>query len=122
MEVDVLSSSAEPQGQLQKVALTLTRGVSVREAQKAAAFAARILCPNSLQKGARPRLANTERVALRKQFVHLGIPKKGKRSQMVRNVYQAMREQKRPISLGKIGEELRLWLVEQGQRVRRYQK
>ena len=100
--------------------ITLHAGVSGREAQRVVALAQKVLDPSNRRKG-RPGLTDMERARLRSEFAKLGIPKSQRRTAMIRKVQEAcMRSGNRQLSTTVIGDELRDWLHENNQPVRRY--
>jgi len=95
-------------------------GISVREAQQAAA--ALVKCLGVKPMGHRPGLTDYDRGLLRMYFQwNKGLLQKPQsRTQVIEGAVNQMKEWRRPVSPTRVGNELRRWLIENGYRVRRY--
>jgi hypothetical protein len=110
------SSKAKPR----RAMITLRPGVSIRQAQRAATEAVKRL--ESKARRYRPALTDLDRSVLRVLFeIHKPSLGKQTRSWVIRTVHQRLCDGQRPISVQKIGKELRHWLKEKGYRVKSYQ-
>jgi hypothetical protein len=120
LRIDNIRLQGQPSDIPFHATLTLVRGVSLRQAQAAVELAVNALNQKP-STGSRPRTSDRELEFLRAEFKNLGIPKPRKRSAMIRKVQEAYKRfYNRDLGKTFIGNQLRQWLSEQKQPVRRY--
>ncbi|MGC3973908.1 MAG: hypothetical protein QM771_05930 [Nitrospira sp.] len=120
IEVKNLRESDEKPAVCTSVTITLRRGISGREARRVVDVAQKQLDRHGGRNG-RPPLSDREREALRMQFEKFGIPKSQQRKAMILKVQQACTQSgNRKLSVTLIGREMRQWLIEKNQPVKRY--
>lgn len=121
IELNYLQDMNTGQDVCRRAIITLNAGVSGREALRVAALAQQQLDRSTRRKG-RPGVTDIERDILRSMFVKLGPPKPSKRTATILKVQKDCTQLDHPRQFSKsvIGQELRQWLIEKEQRVRRY--
>ncbi len=120
IEVKNLRESDEKPSVCMSVTINLRRGISGREARRVVDLAQKQLDRQGARNG-RPPLSDREREGLRMQFEKFGIPKPQQRTAMIRKVQQACSQSgSRKLSATLIGREMRQWLREKNQPVKRY--
>lgn len=117
---DYLQETKKAPSVCRRATITLHAGISKRDAQRLLNFVLKTFGASKGRSG-RPRLTDREREMMHNEFKKLGIPKPAKRNAMISKVQKGL------IAIGcdkisatTIGNELRKWLVVQGQSVRRY--
>jgi hypothetical protein len=120
MEVHKVRESAAKRAVGQYVTVTYRAGISKREIARVSQLVHRHLDARGRQTG-RPPVSDRQRQALRAQFERIGKPKPQQRKAMILKVQKACRQ----LGIGRfsqtfIGGELRQWLREKGEPVKRY--
>jgi hypothetical protein len=101
-----------------RAVIELFPGVSLEEARQVLEAAVQALGKSRIK--GRPGLTDYDRALLRRLFEQHGLPRAQERLRMIRRIAEQMRAYGRTVSATKIGDELREWLKNQGERVRKY--